>query len=90
MQDDNLNHESTQQIKISRIMCLYLEFANKGNYTCRHLFRQRLQTVSITTDLQPRKLIAKETDRYLQYTYKCKQSICICSSLHCARDKSKY
>ena len=39
--------------QISSIMRLYLEFANKNNYTCRRLFHQHLQAVSITTDLQP-------------------------------------
>ena len=37
-------------------MSLYLEF-DKSNYIYRRLFRQHLQAVSITTDLQPRKLI---------------------------------
>ena len=57
VQDDNLKHESTRQIKINSIMRLYLECANKCNYNCRRLFHQHLQAVSITTDLQPRKLI---------------------------------
>ena len=57
VQDDHFKHESTYQMKISSIMRLYLEYANKCYYTYRRLFRRRLQGVSINTDLLPRKLI---------------------------------
>ena len=49
VQDDNLKHEFTHQIKSSS---LYLV----RNYTFRCLFC-RLQVVSMNTDLLPRKLI---------------------------------
>ena len=73
VQDDNLKHESTCQIKISCIMRLYLECTNKYNYTYRRLFRRRLQA-SYIYKYRP---TAKETNRYLQFIYKYKQSIYI-------------
>ena len=45
------------KLKLVALCALIFWCANNCNYTCRHLFHRRLQAISITTDLQPRKLI---------------------------------